>query len=617
MPSSTSAVVSEHEVATRWAWLPKPGTWKYYALLGAVGILILGPLGGLAAAYMNFSLGFFVGGQVLAGILGSTVTFGYGAAGRHGANYIQTTAASVAGMSAMAVVIQAMTWLGLPQPPMWQLILYMLCIGMFGVGVGMLYTPVLVDRMQLKFPSGLAVANILRALTDVDLLRRSVARLFGGMALGIIGGIDAAKAAFLGATGLTTSTVVAPVVTSLSTSTFGAGMIVGARIGVAAFAGGIVGWALIPYFISIGWLKEGEPFRKITFLIALGMIMGAALIDVSLILYRAWKRARQAMEKTVEQEDWKRTNMRRLALWVVFWGVAIVVVGSTVLDQPVGYLIMAVLLVFIFAMVNGISLGITDSNPISSAFVVTVVLMAAIGLKEPIVGLIAATVLLVSTSEACDMQQDRSTGWRLGTNRTIQFRFQVAGIVMGAIMAVIFAKLFLSAYPVLLLDQTTLPADQQPERWTSAMTYKFVGVLRSLTDDKPYQRTAILVGLGLGFATELIRKLIKSRIAYQRFVKSGRVGFSTDFMLDAVVLPSPYASSFGGFLNLATSSWFAAGGVLSSLMNTLKGKDKKSGGSALPEDMSTASLVGGGLIAGDALAALGLGLLGLLATVLG
>ena len=601
MQSMTTAETAGTEIATRWAWLPKPGTWKYYALLGAVGILILGPLGGLAASYMNFSLGFFVGGQVLAGILGSTVTFGYGAPGRHGANYIQTTAASVAGMSAMAVVIQAMHWLGLPQPPMWELILYMLCIGMFGVGVGMLYTPILVDRLQLKFPSGLAVANILRALTDRELLKRSVSRLFGGMALGVAGGIGAAKTAFLGAI-------------DLSTSTFGAGMIVGARIGIAAFAGGIVGWLLIPFFISIGWLKPGEPFRKITFLIALGMIMGAAIIDISLILFRAWKRARQAVEKAVEQEDWKRTNMRRLIVWVIFWGVAIVVVGSTVLNQPVGYLVMAVLLVFIFAMVNGISIGITDSNPISSAFVVTVVLMAAVGLKEPIVGLIAATVLLVSTSEACDMQQDRSTGWRLGTNRTIQFRFQVAGIVMGAIMAVVFAKLFLNAYPVLLLDQTTLPADQQPERWTSAMTYKFVGVLRSLTEDKPYQRTAIWVGIGLGLATELLRKLIKSRIAYQRFVKSGRVGFSTDFMLDAVVLPSPYASSFGLFLNLATSAYFAAGGIFGSLLSALP-KKKDDAEAALPADMSTASLVGGGLIAGDAIAALTLGLIGLLSTV--
>src|SRR5438874_1404300 len=203
----TSTSIPLKDAVQRWAWLPKIGTWKYYALLGAVGILVLGPLGGVAASYMNFSLGFFVGGQVLAGILGSTVTFGYGAQGRHGANYIQTTAASVAGMSAMAVVIQAMTWLGLPQPPMWQLILYMLCIGMFGVGVGMLYTPILVDRLQLTFPSGLAVANILRALTDPVLLRRSVAKLGSGIGAGLLGGIGSAKLSWLGAIDLSTSTV--------------------------------------------------------------------------------------------------------------------------------------------------------------------------------------------------------------------------------------------------------------------------------------------------------------------------------------------------------------------------------------------------------------------------
>jgi len=599
----TSASTTLADGAPRWAWLPTPGTWKYYALLGAVGILVLGPLGGVAAAYMNFSLGFFVGGQVLAGILGSTVTFGYGAQGRHGANYIQTTAASVAGMSAMAVVIQAMVWMGLPQPPVWQLILYMLCIGMFGVGVGMLYTPILVDRLQLTFPSGLAVANILRALTDPVLLRQSVSRLFGGMALGIVGGIAAAKVAFFGAI-------------DLSTSTFGAGMIVGARIGLAALAGGVVGWSLIPYFVSIGWLNPGEPFRKITFLIALGMIMGAAIIDVSLILLRAWRRSREtAGAAPVEQEDWKRVNFRLLVAWVVFWGIGIVVTGSVVLHQPVGYLVFAVLLVFVFAMVNGISVGMVDQNPISSAFVVTVILLAAIGLKDPIVGLMAATVLLVATSEACDMQQDRSTGWRLGTNRTIQFRFQVAGIVMGAIMAVVFAKVFMSAYPVLTLDQTTLPADQQPARWASAMTYKFVGALRSLTDDKPYQRTAIWIGVAIGLVTEVLRKVIKSRAAYKRFVATTKVGFATDFVLDSALLPSPYASSFGGFVNLPTSAWFAAGGVLASALNSMpKRKDKPA---ALPEDMSTASLVGGGLIAGDALAALGLGIAGLLATVLG
>ena len=84
---------------------------------------------------------------------------------------MQTMAASVASMSAMGVLLQAMIWLGLPEPPVWQLVLYFLCIGMFGAGVGMLYTPLLVDKMQLTYPSGLAVANILRALTDKALLK--------------------------------------------------------------------------------------------------------------------------------------------------------------------------------------------------------------------------------------------------------------------------------------------------------------------------------------------------------------------------------------------------------------------------------------------------------------
>jgi hypothetical protein len=134
-------------------FLPRIGSPAYHLLLAAVAIFILGPLGGVSAAFMNFSIGFFIGGQVLAGILGSTVTLPYGPEGRHGANYMQTMAASVAGMCGMAVLVQAMVWLGLPEPPAWKLVLYFMSIGMFGVGVGMLYTPVLVDRNWLSPPA--------------------------------------------------------------------------------------------------------------------------------------------------------------------------------------------------------------------------------------------------------------------------------------------------------------------------------------------------------------------------------------------------------------------------------------------------------------------------------
>jgi uncharacterized oligopeptide transporter (OPT) family protein len=605
-PTSNLPTTSAATPGQRWAWLPPIGSWRYYVLLALLGSLVLGPLGGVTASYMNFSIGFFVGGQVLAGILGSTVTFGYGPEGKHGANYMQTAAASVAGMAGMGVLLQAMLWMGLPEPPVWQLVLYIGAIGMFGAGVGMLYTPILVDRLQLTFPSGLAVANILRALTDPVLLKRSVARLGSGIGLGLAGGIGGAKLAFLGTI-------------ELSTSTLGAGMLVGARIGIPALVAAITGTALIPWFVSIGWLQAGEPYRKITFLLGLGMILGAAILDIGGILMQAaarWRR-RSTAETPAAEEAWKHTHTGRLLAWTLFWAGAVVWLGAELLHQPVFFMAFAVALVFVFTMVNGISLGISDSNPISSAFVVAVLLMAALGLKDPTVGLMAGGILLVATSVAGDMQQDRSTGWRLGTPRTVQFRFQVLGLVVGAMLTVAFARLFIGAYPVLALDQTTMSADQQPAQWASAMTYKFVGALRSLTDDKPYQRTAIWWGVGIGVAVQALRLRLLRRAAYLRWRDRGRTGRIADVVIDAVLLPSPYAYSFGCFLGLATSAWFAAGGVISSVAATLDARRGRSpDDEGLPSDMSTTSLIGGGLIAGDALAALGLGAAGLLWTLL-
>lgn len=602
----------------RWAWLPPVGSWGYYTLLACIGMFILGPLGGITAAFMNFSIGFFVGGQVLAGILGSVVTYGYGAEGRHGANYIQTTAASVAGMMAMSALIQAMVWMGMPPVPNWQLMGYLMCIAMMAAGIGMLYTPILVERMQLTFPSGLAVANILRALTDPELLRRSVSRLFGGMGLGVLGGLFMNKLDVVGRVlGIAPEKMELIAKSEFGCSTFGAGLIVGARVGVPAIVGAGAFWALTPYFISIGWLKENEPTRKIAFLIALGMVLGAAIIDLALIFWRIAKQLAQPGERVLvpeEQRTGPKASIPRLLAWVGFWTVATVVAGMQFFHLSFGYMVFAVLLVFLFALVNGISLGLTDWNPISSAFVVTVLLMATLGLHDPILALMGATVVFVSCSVAGDMQQDRSTGWRLGSNRALQFRFQAIGLVLGAVMTVAIAEFFMAAHPVLRLDQTVMSASEAPSQWTSAMTYKFVGALRSITDPKPYQTQAILIGIALGLLTEFLRKFIRSRKAYQQFAASGKPGFAVDFVVDTVLLPSPYASSFGGFVNWPTAFWFGAGGIVASLIQTLTPKPK-AGEAALPDDMKPTSLVGGGLIAGDALAALGIGIVGLLAVL--
>lgn len=581
-------------------FLPTPGTPAYHAMLAAVAILVLGPLGGIAAAYMNFSLGFFVGGQVLAGILGSAVTYGYGAEGRHGANYMQTMAASVASLSGMAVLVQGMVWLGMERPESWKLMLYFGCIGMFGVGVGMAYTPLLVDRMRLTYPSGLAVANILRALTDKRLLHRSVFQLATGVGLGVAAGAGG-------------SFVPAVAATHVSAATLGAGMVVASRIAVPGLVMGLVGLAATPWLRSIGWLGPQDSFRKIGFLIALAMILGAALVDIVLVGVQAAARFRERAAPDTAA-SWSRGDALRLGAWVAFWGVATVAVATSLLGQPLGFVVFALVLSLVFVMVNGISLGISDSNPISSAFVISVLLMSLLGLKSPIVGMMAASILLVSTSIACDMQQDRSTGWRLGSDRRIQFRYQVVGVTMGAVLCVVLADVFLAAYPVLQVNAFAHP-ELADDRWQSAMTYKFVGAIQDIGHLEPYKITALGIGLAIGTLTEVARKWLHRSPGWRRLTTGSRAGFTLGWVTDSVLLPSPYASSFGGFVEWPVTAWFAAGGSLTSAVQSVQGRITRGRPKEadVPEDMSTTSLVGGGLIAGEALFYLALGIAGLLA----
>jgi uncharacterized oligopeptide transporter (OPT) family protein len=605
----------------RFRWLPAANTRNYHLLLGGVAMLILGPLGGVTSAYMFFTLGFAVGGQVLAGILGSAVTFGYGPEGKHGGNYIQTLAASVASMAGMCVLIQAMVWLGMPMPATWKLMLYFGCIGMFGIGVGMLYTPILVDRLQLEYPSGHAVANILRALTDPKLLRRSIGRLGGGTGAGLLVAGIASRVKVVEDIGVSASTV-------------GAGLIVGSRIGVPAAVMAGVGYLMTPYLRSIGVLRVNDPFRKIGFLVGLAMIFSAGIVDLTFIAVEAVRRvrARSAQPAPVIQSGGLSTG--RLVLWVAGWGLALVLVATLLLGQPVGYVLFALVLVFLFVFINGISQGISDWNPISSAFVVSVLLMSAIGLRDPIVAMMAASVLLVSTIVGCDMQQDRSTGWRLGSKRAIQFRYQAAGIAMGAVLCVLLAKLFLSAYSVLGIDTFAHP-EAKVGIWQSAMTYKLVGAIRGIGHLAGYQVKALAIGLAIGIVVAVGRRLLAASKGYQRFIASGAFGFAIGWIVDAIFLSSPYASSTGGFLDLTVSLWFAGGSVVSSFLapkpaaaaastsetaELVGNPDAPTPGAdaddELPPDMSTTSLVGGGLIAGESLYALGAGIAALFANMI-
>jgi len=348
------------------------------------------------------------------------------------------------------------------------------------------------------------------------------------------------------------------------------------------------------------------------------MIMGAAVVDLTVIGVEAVRRVRArpggAGASAADDAPPAGTlqsgglGAGRLVIWVLFWGAALVLVATRLLHQPLGFLLFAMGLTLVMVFVNGISLGISDSNPISSAFVVSVLLMSALGLNDPVVALMAATILLVSCTVGVDMQQDRSTGWRLRSNRAIQFRYQAAGVVAGAIGCVVLAQFFMRVYPVLRVDTFAHP-EVAVKRWQSAMTFKFVGAIRDIGHLAPYKVKALAIGLSLGFLMQIARRLRARWTRGRVFLASARLEFALGWVVDAVLLSNPYALSFGGFIELSSAFWFAAGGVLASAI-AWRASSRPSD-EALPADMSTTSLVGGGLIAGESLYTLAMGIISL------
>ncbi len=129
------------------------------------------------------------------------------------------------------------------------------------------------------------------------------------------------------------------------------------------------------------------------------------------------------------------------------------------------------------------------------------------------------------------------------------------------------AQLFMTAYPVLRVDTFTHP-EARVGGWQSAMTFKFVGAIRGMGHLKPYQVTALWLGFGIGFGTEVARKLLDA-LGGATGASSPRAAAArvVGWLVDAVLLSSPYASSTGGFLEISTAAWFAAGSLLSSLLS--------------------------------------------------
>lgn len=137
------------------------------------------------------------------------------------------------------------------------------------------------------------------------------------------------------------------------------------------------------------------------------------------------------------------------------------------------------------------------------------------------------------------------------------------------------------------------------------MTLKIAGTIRTIRSMEAAQLEALAAGFVLGIALAVARRVLRKADSngLPRFARNKAV----DFLFDAVLLPTPFALSFGGFVSLSAAAWFAAGSVVRSLWDQWVGSAPGTAGHE-PAELSGPSLLGGGLIAGETLAYVSVGL---------
>jgi uncharacterized oligopeptide transporter (OPT) family protein len=218
------------------------------------------------------------------------------------------------------------------------------------------------------------------------------------------------------------------------------------------------------------------------------------------------------------------------------------------------------------------------------------------GVETKAAALMGGIVLLVTIAGGVDMQTDRSTGWRLGSDRNMQFKFQVIGTLLGLAAGMALCWFFMDTYPELAIDITDEDAPEVAG-WASAFTMKVVGALTMVDGYK----SEYFIMLGSGFVVGFVMQLVRTKFA-GRFEKS--------FLLDAVLFPNPFAMAFGAFVPYFYTCIFAAGGLANGAMNYVPTQYRQSrthDDSHVTEAEGSADnapyLIGGGLVAGAAIGA--------------
>jgi uncharacterized oligopeptide transporter (OPT) family protein len=294
-----------------------------------------------------------------------------------------------------------------------------------------------------------------------------------------------------------------------------AGTLSGMRAGVSMFLGGTLCWCVFVPILQHEHIITGAKYRDIVGWTLWG---GVSCMVASGLLSFAfqWRSVVQAFGSLGKLfgKDKKQTEMDHLES-PISWFLAGQIVGFAGLGwlmhdnlgMPWWQSAVAVFMSFFLAMVCCRITGETDTAPVGPMGKVTQLMFGALSPGNMNVNLMAANITAGSANASSDLLGDLKSGYLLGANPRKQFIAQFAGIFTGALVSVTCFKLMIPNASFLGTDQFPAPA---------AQTWRAVAetLSKGIETLGPIKKWSIFIGGALGILLPTLAKLFPKRAKY-------------------------------------------------------------------------------------------------------
>jgi OPT family oligopeptide transporter len=401
---------------------------------------------------------------------------------------------------------------------------WVFCLAVIGVTMAIPMKRQMINVEQLRFPSGIAAAETLRALHSTGKKGMRSAQALAWAGLVAVGGkfwseslelINPAwaKAEIGGWIANLNQRAFGPawmgrtVMLSYEPMFIAAGMITGWRVCWSTMLGSILGWQIMaPWLQAHGYVPAAGGYRAIVTWLLWGGV--ACMVSSGLLSFgMQWKSAMRALADIGSMFGGrKKTDDPLLAIetpssWFM-WGqlfsfAALAYLGQVTFHMPVWQTAIAVLLSFALSLVAGRVTGETDTTPVGPLGKITQLTFGLLSPGNMNINLMSANITANSAACSADLLTDLKSGYLLGANPRRQFLAQFAGIFTGTVVTVLSFRLLVPNASVLGSDQFPAPAMQ---------TWRAVAIALSsgLSALEPIKRMFILVGAIVGVVLTLL-----------------------------------------------------------------------------------------------------------------